>query len=221
MRISSMTPEEIAAALWPSARRLGHSRDHLEKMRSKYGDKDTLRRLVRELNRRQRVAEREDRERWAAQNAQECRAAFESGVAEEADRVLQERAELTLPERVAVLVARLPAISDGVRGSTFEVKTSGSRTQPLPRLSGPTLQEEVEELLAAAVEGAELLVDRETRALPSNTVDRRNEAIVATPGKAALIAIRFQVSESHVRHLRREAGLNPTTGRALRKREAA
>lgn len=216
------TDEEVLERGWDLARRLGHSRDEFDGMLAKATPREVLRRLDRRYKSSVARAEREDAERWATAHAAERREVFMQLVEAGAVALYEDRARQTLAERVERLLMEAAMCSEGTKATALDGKiTQGEKVVPMPTLNGRPLVDEVREILDSAIERAEAEVDFIVRKVPRLDWFKRNEAILGREGPAELVALRFGVSESHVRKLRASSQKVPANGRPARERTTA
>lgn len=212
--LAALTDDEVLEQVRVEGLALGLSHDAIDGMLEKRTPRQALGRLRRQRRARQTKFEREDHRRWLTEQATERAEVHAKESALNEKRRAAARSKLRLSKRVDDLLNRALVATEQTRGTAFEGKTTGSRedTGGIPVSHGPTLREEVGELLLAAIERCEEDVDRAVQHLPPIEREARNAQIVATTGPAFLVALRWSCSESHVRKLRAENALNPGTG---------
>lgn len=208
-----LTDEEVGIAVWEIARKLGHSREELDGMLKVRTPREVLRRLEARHNSLNHRLEREDKVRWAKDNTEERAKVFSQEQALNEARLRQKRAAMTLDERVRTVLVEARLVQEGTKGSHFDTKTvSGHLSAPLPSLADEPLLDQLSELFQAVIERAERELDRVTCSLPVKDWADRNKEILACPGSPEVVAIRFGVSESHVRKQRNTHGLRASDG---------
>lgn len=208
-----LTDEQVSERIEQLRRILAFTEEAIAGMLTKRTAREVLRRLERTRRARQSRHEREDHRRWLAKQATERTEALEEEHALIASQLKRDRDQMTLSERVDALLNQARLAQEGTQGTHYDAKTTaGHRVSPIPSLDGTPLVDEVAELLTLAIERAEEEVDHVMRCLPRMDRIERNRAVLDTPGKASLVAMRFGCTESHVEKLRAGEGLRRSDG---------
>lgn len=207
------TDEEKRVELWEVARKLGYARKDVEGMLDKASLGAVLQRLKSRHAGHSRRIEREHAEIWTSRHVKARRDIYEQELILHDARRRHGRIQKPLWERVFDILADASLAQENTRGTDYEPRvTSGERTPAMPTLAETPLAVQLRDLLEAVVERAELELDAALNPTPEKGWPDRNKEIIARRGSASLVALRFGVSEAHVRKLRSGNGLRAGDG---------